>query len=112
MSIPAKTTYTTVKIPTPTYAAAKQLQAEIAKRGVQNLPPKFKNLIESEYCPLCYNKMERLEVNYRFVQCKKCGFSKQALDIYHASASEILGLITAAALIGLGIVALAALLKE
>jgi len=107
-----KVEFTTVKVPAPTYKATKILQAQIAKRGIENLPSDFRNLVESESCPLCYNQMQQVGQGYNLVRCPKCGFSKHALKMYSAEASDMMGLISMGALIGLGIAALAEMLKK
>jgi transposase-like protein len=100
--------YTTIKIPRLTYEAAKKLQAELAKRGINNLPPQLKSLAESSTCPFCHTQMEGFEVS--FYKCKKCGYSRQRFNVSSSEADDILRALALGAIIVLGIAAIAELL--
>ncbi|MBI4015660.1 MAG: hypothetical protein HY362_02995 [Candidatus Aenigmarchaeota archaeon] len=100
--------YTTIKIPEQTYELTKRLQAEIAKNGFKNLPLEVKGLLADKTCPFDFNTLQKNEeLGYNWYICRKCNYQKQIVDTYQASTQEILGSIALAAIITLGLVALA-----
>ena len=102
--------YTTIKIPRSTYEGAKRLQAELAKRGINNLPQELKSIAESTVCPFCHTQMAGFDVS--FYKCKKCGYSRQRLNVSSPEANDVLKALALGAIIVLGIAAIAQLLGE
>ena len=102
--------YTTVKVPRPTYDAAKRLQAELVRRGIDNIPPKLKELAQDTTCPFCQTQMSGVEV--KMYRCDRCGYSRQVFALDGGNAEDLLGMLAFGAILILGVYAVAKLLGE
>jgi hypothetical protein len=92
--------YTTIKVPKAYVAAARRLQSEMLRRGVDHLPAAFEEAAQSLVCPLCGGQMRRVESS-QYVQCE-CGMAKHHVELGNPSEDVLRG-IAIGALVGLGL---------
>ncbi len=92
--------YTTIKVPKAYVAAARRLQSEMLRRGVDHLPAAFEEAVQSAVCPLCGGQMHQVESS-QYVQCK-CGMAKHHVELGNPSEDVLRG-IAIGALVGLGL---------
>ena len=95
--------FTTIKVPKLYVSAARRLQSEMLRRGVEHLPSQFETTAAADICPLCGSKMEQV-ASYQYLLCP-CGMAKHRVDLSDTTGDVLKG-IGVAALVGLGLYAL------
>ena len=107
--------YKTVKVPMNFYNTALDVGARITQKGLDNSPD-LVSLLRENTCPRCNVEMEQVSEAYAGVrlvhQCPNCGISKPVVNMeYSTRDKDILAVIGLGALVGLGLYALAKVLK-
>jgi len=87
-------------VPKAYVAAARRLQSEMLRRGVDHLPAAFEEAAQSAICPLCGGQMHPVE-SAQYVQCE-CGMAKHHAELGNPSEDVVRG-IAIGALVGLGL---------
>lgn len=98
--IASDTEYTTIKVPKSYVVAARRLQSELVRRGVDHLPIAFEEAAKSDVCPLCGGRMMPVAAQ-QHLRCE-CGMAKHRVDLADA-AGDVLRGIGVGALVGLGL---------
>ena len=105
--------FTTMKMPKNVRRSVDTVRARIVARGVDNAPPELVQALKERDCPLCHTPMEEtIEMKY-YWECPSCGMTKPVADIKASGTStdDILKVIGATALVGLGVYLAAKMLK-
>jgi hypothetical protein len=92
--------YTTIKVPKAYVAAARRLQSEMLRRGVEHLPASFEEAAQSTVCPLCGGEMRPVGSS-QYLRCE-CGMAKHHVDLANPDEDVVRG-IAIGALVGLGL---------
>lgn len=92
--------YTTIKVPKAYVAAARRLQREMLRRGVDHLPAAFEEAAQSTVCPLCGGQMTPVGSS-QYLRCE-CGMAKHHVELANPSEDVVRG-IAIGALVGLGL---------
>ncbi len=92
--------YTTIKVPKAYVAAARRLQSELLRRGVDHLPAAFEEAAQSDVCPLCGGHMTPV-ADSQYLRCE-CGMAKHHVELGNPSEDVVRG-IAIGALVGLGL---------
>lgn len=109
---------TTIKIPAEGRRSIEVLKAELALKGLGNVPTELKQYLRDDYCP--FHRAQKLETVSEVYgglrelrKCPKCGFSKPVIDISATTtADDVLKAVGVAALVLLGIYALSKILGK
>jgi len=109
-----KTEHTTIRIPKELSGSIDFIKAKMVQIGLEHVGSDFYHILTEEHCPFCFQKMETIEIGTRksmeYAVCSQCGLGKPVIRST-SDPAETVKLLTAGFLIGLGIFALAKLLK-
>jgi len=86
--------YRSITLPEPVYNMIVEVRKELLKKGLDQIPKKVWDVVESDKCPRCGSAMERIEyeVDYRrsqrpivkgvyYFRCPKCGMAKPIVSL-------------------------------
>jgi len=107
--------YTTVKVPKKLRRSLDLIRAEMVREG--KIDDKLLEYLKQDTCPFCNTKLrevEELRLKYgKLEECPNCGFSKPVITAETSiKVEDILTVLGAGLLIGLGIFLIAKLLKR
>ncbi len=73
--------YKSITLPEPTYQMVVEIRKEIARKGLDSVPREIKELVETDECPRCKKKMEKIELKASYYKCPQCGFEKPEIKL-------------------------------
>jgi len=58
-----------------------EVRKELARKGLDSIPKDVKRIIETDECPRCNVKMEKVELKASYYKCPQCGFEKPEIKL-------------------------------